>query len=50
LLAIHFKKLKIIWSKNPAHTADIFWQLKRLYPEDADLNKIEKKGKQADFE
>jgi len=24
LLTIHMKKLRIIWSKSPAHTADIF--------------------------
>jgi len=30
------------------HSAEILWQLKRLYPEDADLNKIERRGKQVE--
>jgi len=39
LLTIHFKKLQIIWSKSPAHTADIFRSLKSQakYAADPDL-------------
>jgi DNA excision repair protein ERCC-4 len=37
LLTVHFKKLRVIWSKNPAHTAQIFLSLKKMHPEDPDL-------------
>ena len=29
LLTLHFPNLQIIWSKSPAHTADIFKELKK---------------------
>lgn len=48
LLTLHFKKLQIIWSKSPQHTADIFRAIKDL-PEnknnDPDLQKIARTGK-----
>ena len=48
LLTLHFKKLQIIWSKSPQHTAEIFRALKDL-PEnknsDPDLQKIARTGK-----
>jgi DNA excision repair protein ERCC-4 len=37
LLTIHFKKLRVIWSKGAAHTAEIFLSLKKMHPEDPDL-------------
>jgi DNA excision repair protein ERCC-4 len=48
LLALHFKKLQIIWSRSPQHTAEIFRALKDM-PEhknnDPDLQKINRTGK-----
>ena len=48
LLTLHFKKLQILWSKSPQHTAEIFRALKDL-PEnknnDPDLQKIARTGK-----
>jgi ERCC4-type nuclease len=29
LLTLHMKKLRILWSKSPKHTAEIFYQLRR---------------------
>jgi DNA excision repair protein ERCC-4 len=48
LLTLHFPNLQIIWSKNPAHTAQILLDLKESLDEaqrDPDLMKIEKIGK-----
>ena len=39
------KKLRIIWSKSPAHTAEIFAQLRKTHRQDPDLEKIAKTGK-----
>ena len=50
LLTVNFKKLRLIWSKSPAHTAQIFQALKRLYKGDPDLNRIEKRGKVGDHQ
>lgn len=49
LLTLHFKKLQVIWSRSPAHTAEILRALKDL-PEnknDPDLQKIARTGKMA---
>ena len=48
LLTIHFRKLQIIWSRSPKHTAEIFRSLKDLPHNkysDPDLQKIAKTGK-----
>lgn len=48
LLTLHFPNLQIIWSKGPAHTADIFKNLKKTQSgisSDPDLQKIAKIGK-----
>ena len=51
LLTIHFKKLQIIWSRSPKHTAEIFRNLKNLpvnKNSDPDLQKIARTGKMGD--
>lgn len=53
LLTLHFPNLQIIWSKSPAHTADIFKELKKSsngFAKDPDLQKIAKIGKVGDSE
>jgi len=53
LLAFHFKKTQILWSKSPSHTAELFKALKdaqsipgsSLQAMDPDLQKITKIGK-----
>ena len=48
LLTIHFKRLQIIWSRSPRHTAEIFRSLKNLpvnKNSDPDLQKIARTGK-----
>lgn len=53
LLTLHFPNLQIFWSKGPAHTADIFRELKRSQTgvtKDPDLQKISKIGKVGDSE
>jgi len=40
LLTMHMKKLRILWSKSPAHTAEIFQQLRKQHRQDPDLDKI----------
>ena len=42
---MHMKKLRILWSKSPAHTAEIFQQLRKQHRQDPDLDKIAKTGK-----
>ena len=48
LLSLHFKKLQILWSKSPHHTAEIFRAIKNM-PEnknnDPDLQRIARTGK-----
>lgn len=39
------KKLRILWSKSPEHTAEIFLQLRKVHRQDPDLEKISKTGK-----
>jgi ERCC4-type nuclease len=53
MLAVNFPGLQILWSTGPAHTAEIFYQIKRAEQAkgvltDPDLHKIIRIGKVAD--